>query len=418
MKKLAKKYQEFLFLGFFCLCVFSLNLFYEYKQFLVFKESKHIYLSDLSVLLSYIKTNEKGRTYRVLKLASKDFDFYTTTSKNKEIFSYEKLSLRAITTQVNFKDYLSKSFYMPSYDLNITSTEPVFKHKIIPYFLNQHQDEKIKEFYGALFFALSVSKELRDDVNHYGIAHLIAISGYHIALIFSLLFFCFAPLYGFFQKRYFPYRNLRLDLSVMIFVFLLFYAYLIGFVPSYVRSLVMALFGFYLLAKHNKIIHFGNLFFSVLICFALFPQLLFSVGFLFSVMGVFFIFLYLHHFAGHFNAFVNVVLLNLWTFLAMIIPVLYFFPLISFQQFLAIPLSAAFVVFYPCVLFLHLIGFGGLVDSYLLDFFNFKFHALNFTDINSKLFLTYILLALISIRFKWLALFCVVLNLVPFYVLL
>ena len=264
-----------------------------------------------------------------------------------------------------------------------------------------------------MFFAKSVSKELRNDVNHYGIAHLIAISGYHIGLLFSLIFFFLAPLYGFFQRRYFPYRNLKFDLSIFIFIVLFAYAYLIGFVPSFTRSLVMALFGFYLLIKNIKILSFFNLFLCVLICLSLYPNLLFSVGFFFSILGVFYIFLYLHHFAKFFGIVTNLILINLWTFLAMIIPVLYFFPLISYQQFLAIFLSLIFVLFYPLALFLHFIGAGFLLDYFLLEFFAFKFHSTNFI-LPFWAFCSYLLLSLFGIYFRILAFFCILLNLIPF----
>ncbi|TQR33062.1 competence protein [Campylobacter sp. MIT 99-7217] len=409
--RFLKEQKEFIFLFLLCLCIFAFNLALEYKEFLKFKEQKHVFLQT-KVLQSYAKTNAKGRSYRVLKLETSNFSFYTTTKLDNNISRHQILSLRAITTKVSFKDFISKSFYMPSYDFKVLEEEN-FKHSIIPYFLNQHQNEKIKEFYGALFFALPVSLELRTDVNFYGIAHLIAISGYHIALIFSLIFFFFAPLYSFFQQRFFPYRNLRLDLSVIIFIFLLFYAYLLGFVPSYIRSLVMALFGFYLLAKNVRILSFVNLFFCVLICIGLFPQLLFSVGFLFSVMGVYFIFLYMHHFSRHFGNFTNVVLLNIWTFFAMIIPVLYFFPLISFQQILAIFLSVVFVIFYPLVLFLHFISFGNLLDEALLTFLNFKFSGKD-CELSLWIFLSYLFLSLFSIFSKKLALLVILLNLIPF----
>ncbi|MCW1573515.1 ComEC/Rec2 family competence protein [Campylobacter jejuni] len=233
------------------------------------------------------------------------------------------MSLRIITHNINFKDYLSKSFYAPSYDFEKLKEKEY--NPIISYFLNQHTNEKIKEFYGALFFALPISLELRNDVNYYGIAHLIAISGYHIGLLFSLIFFILAPIYSFFQKRYFPYRNLRLDLSILIFALLLAYACLIGFVPSFVRSLIMAFWVFYLLCKNIKIINFVTLFCSILLCISLYPRLLFSIGFLFSILGVFYIFLYMHHFANKFNNLINIILLNIWTFFAMVLPVLYFF---------------------------------------------------------------------------------------------
>lgn len=422
IKNFLHKYKEIFALTALCVGIFAFNVGLEWVKFKDFKEQKHQSLQSVRVLQSYEKTGKKGRVYRVLKLKAGDFSFYTTTKQSNDIKRHQSLNLRVITTSVSFKDYLSKSFYMPSYDFKLVDSTTTPRNAIISYFLSQHSDEKIKEFYGALFFALPVSRELRVDVNYYGIAHLIAISGYHIALIFSLIFFALAPLYGFFQRRYFPYRNAKFDLSVMIFAFLLCYAYLIGFVPSFVRSLVMALWGFYLLIKNVKILSFINLFLSAILCLALFPQLLFSVGFLFSVMGVFFIFLYLHHFAkfwagGWVKNLINVILLNIWTFFAMIVPVLHFFPLVSFQQILAIVLSAVFVVFYPVALTLHLSGFGGLLDSALLSFFSFKMNAINL-PLPLWAFLAYLTLALASIVSKRLALLCVSLNLLPFIMIL
>lgn len=407
---LLQKNKELFIVFFIFISIFIFNILLEYKNYLNFKENKHPSI-QATIIQIYQKKNKKNKNYFVLKLKNKNFTFYTTSFKDLNLSKNENIELRIITTNLNFKDYLSKNFYAPSY--NIKSLGFSKNPKIIDYFLNQHENEKIKELYGALFFALPISLELRTDINYYGIAHLIAISGYHIGLIFSFLFFLLSPIYSFFQKKYFPYRNLKFDLSIVIFTFLIIYAYLIGFVPSYIRSLIMLLWGFYLISKNIKLISFVNLFLSICICIALFPRLLFSVGFLFSILGVFYIFLYLHHFSKYFKPFINILLLNVWTFFAMILPVIYFFPLLSYQQILAIFISIIFAIFYPLVLFLHFINEGGLLDDYLILFFNFKLYAINF-KIPFFIFLAYILLSLLSMRFKMLALFCISLNFLPF----
>ncbi|MFQ6341587.1 ComEC/Rec2 family competence protein [Campylobacter sp. VTCC 70190] len=404
-------FKEVRFLFLFALVIFVFNIFLEYNRFLTFKENKHHFIEQARLIHSYEKYNKNNKKYWVLKIQSKDFSFYTTSFKDLNLSKNQYINLKIITHNISFKDYLSKNFYAPAYDFKPLKDKE--QNIIISYFLNQHQNEKMREFYGALFFGLSVSLELRKDVNYYGIAHLIAISGYHIGLIFSLIFFILAPLYGFFQKRYFPYRNLRFDLSILIFILLLAYAYLIGFIPSYTRSLIMAFWVFYLLCKNIKIINFLTLFISICLCLALYPRLLFSVGFLFSILGVFYIFLYLHHFSKHFNNLTNIILLNIWTFFAMILPVLYFFPLISYQQLLGIVLSGIFVIFYPLVLFLHLINYGSLLDLLLDTFFKFKLYGTNI-NIPFWIFIGYLCLSLSSIRFKALALFCVFANFIPF----
>lgn len=403
--------KEFRYLFLFGFIVFVFNIFLEYNHFSTLKEQKHKLIENALLLQYYPKHNKNNKKYWVLKLKTKDFVLYSTSFKDLNLSKNQLLNLKIITSNISFKDYLKKSFYAPSYGFEISG---YFKNNaIVSYFLHQHTNEKVQEFYGALFFALPISSELRKDVNHYGIAHLIAISGYHIALLFTLVFFTLTPLYSFFQKRYFPYRSLRLDLSVFIFIMLFTYAYLIGFVPSYVRSLIMALWAFYLLCKNIKILSFFTLFISIYLCIALYPRLLLSVGFLFSCLGVFYIFLYLHHFSKFFHNFLNIVLLNIWTFFCMIIPVLYFFPLISYQQFLAIILSGIFIVFYPLVLCLHFVAHGNLLDTVLIDFLNLKFYAIDI-KIPTWILISYLALSFMAMRYKILALLCVFANFIPF----
>ncbi|EOC3124725.1 ComEC/Rec2 family competence protein [Campylobacter jejuni] len=374
-------FKEFHYLFFSVVVIFIFNILLEYNNFLNFKNQKHYLIDNALLTHQYIKYNKKNKKYWVLKLQTENFTFYTTSFKDLNLSKNQFLSLRIITHNINFKDYLSKSFYAPSYDFEKLKEKEY--NPIISYFLNQHTNEKIKEFYGALFFALPISLELRNDVNYYGIAHLIAISGYHIGLLFSLIFFILAPIYSFFQKRYFPYRNLRLDLSILIFALLLAYACLIGFVPSFVRSLIMAFWVFYLLCKNIKIINFVTLFCSTLLCISLYPRLLFSIGFLFSILGVFYIFLYMHHFANKFNNLINIIL------------------------------SGIFVIFYPLVLFLHLINYGDLLNFILDEFFKFKIYGTNI-HIPFWIFISYLIASLISVRFKYLAFLCIFANFIPF----
>lgn len=407
------KYKEFLILFSFCVILFLINISLEYKNFLIFKEQKHIFIENALVLKAYEK-NKNNKIYKILLLKYKDFKIYTSVSKNFKISKNQIINLFIINKNINFISYLSKNFYTPSYKIQITNKKE--ENKIINYFLNQHQNEKIKQLYGALFFALPISTELRNDINHYGISHLIAISGYHISLIFAILFFILKPFYSFLQIRYFPYRNLKLDLSVFIFVFLFIYAYFIGFVPSFIRALIMSLYIFYMLIKNIKIISFINLLNIICICIALFPNLLFSIGFLLSILGVFYIYLYLHHFYKNFNLLTNIFFLNIWVFFMMIIPVLYFFPLISFQQLFGIFISFIFNIFYPLSLFLHILNFGNLFDDLSNVLLNFKMHSENLS-LPISVFLSYILLSIISIFSKKLALFCAFSNFLCFVIL-
>ncbi|MBZ7996776.1 hypothetical protein AVCANL279_05505 [Campylobacter canadensis] len=152
-----------------------------------------------------------------------------------------------------------------------------------------------------------------------------------------------------------------------------------------------------------------------MICISLNPSFLFNIGFFFSCLGVFYIFLFLHHFK--FKSLLNALYFESFVFLAMIIPVLYFFPLISFQQFLAILITPLFVVFYPLVLFLHIINCGALFDGYLLKFLAFKM-AGDYFHLEFKYFILYLILSFLAIFNKHLLIIISIINILCFIVLL
>ncbi|MDO5046804.1 ComEC/Rec2 family competence protein, partial [Campylobacter sp.] len=359
--------EIWLFLAF-CAFVLLLNLAFKFYEFNKFKSEKYLVL-NVKVAQSYLKTSERGKTKRILKLRAKNFSFYTTTKAEFEPAINSRILIRPIQNNVKFVDFLSQSFYMPNFGAlelrNASQSDGLekFRDKFYEFIANQHDLAKPRELFTALFLATPISKELRDDVNHFGIAHLISISGYHLGLIFAVLYFCLRLPYGYFQRRYFPYRNEKFDISIAIFIFLFGYLVTIGFVPSFLRAFLMSLLVFYLFSRNINIVSFEILAVIIVLALSFMPNLAFRLGFYFSCAGVFFIYLYLHHFKDKFSNLTHVILLNLWVYLAMIVPVLYFFPLISFQQFAVLPLSFSFVVFYPMSVILHALNLGGMFDE-------------------------------------------------------
>ena len=398
-----------------CALVFALNLSLSYYKFCEFKAQNGVIL-QAKILQNYEKTNEKGKIYRVLKLKTQDFSFYTTTQADFDAQAKEQILIGAENKNVKFKDYLSGSFFMPSYgtiELRYASNGESVRDKIYAFIAEQHESEKMTELFTALFLAAPVGKELRQDVNFYGVAHLIAISGYHLGLIFGALYFILRPIYRYFQARYFPYRNAKFDLSATIFAVLFCYLALIGFVPSFLRAFLMSLLALFLLARNVRIVSFELLFTVICAAVSLMPSLLFSIGFYFSCMGVFYIYLYLRHFGGRFSNLSNAILLNFWVFSAMILPVLYFFPLVSAQQLAVLPITPLFSLFYPISALLHAFGAGGALDEYLLEFLSWRAKGVNLS-VPFWLFLLYNALSLASVKSKILAAVIVPLNLLCF----
>ncbi len=146
----------------------------------------------------------------------------------------------------------------------------------------------------------------------------------------------------------------------------------------------------------------------------LFPRLLFSISFWFSVSGVFYIFLFLKHFSN-LPKYLIFILLNFWVYM-MMLPIVHFvFKVFTPLQLFSPLLSMVFVVFYPLELALHVVGFGGVFDKYLLGLLNLQttFYAIT----TPFWFLVFFIIASIcSIFNKWLALLTLLLSTTIFFI--
>jgi len=353
------------------------------------------------VISSYQKMGSDGKKRQILKLQTDDFTFYTIGSRSDDFRAGDSIFLSVINLDVSFKDYLASTFYMPSFSREKLPQKPAhsFNQKLQSLIYAQHENSKIAQLYSALFLGTNIDGELRDDVSNWGVAHLIAISGYHLGVISAVCFFLlklvFKPIYA----RYLPYRSYIFDFTIVIFLVLCFYFYMIGFIASFLRAFLMSVAGFYMICKKIKILNFYTLFGVILFSVALFPQLLFSVGFYFSCLGVFYIFVYLLYFAPKFNLVANSLLLNLYVFFAMEVAVLYFFPLISLLQFSVLAINYLFGIFYPLSFLLHLFGYGDIFDEILSKMLAFRLSSDNL-HISTSVFLLYNAITLLCVKFK------------------
>ena len=353
------------------------------------------------VISSYQKMGSDGKKRQILKLQTDDFTFYTIGSRSDDLKTGDSIFLSVINLDVSFKDYLASTFYMPSFSREKLPQKPAhsFNQKLQSLIYTQHENSKIAQLYSALFLGTNIDGELRDDVSNWGVAHLIAISGYHLGVISAVCFFIlklvFKPIYA----RYLPYRSYIFDFTIVIFLVLCFYFYMIGFIASFLRAFLMSMAGFYMICKKIKILNFYTLFGVILFSVALFPQLLFSVGFYFSCLGVFYIFVYLFYFAPKFSLLANSLLLNLYVFFAMEVAVLYFFPLISLLQFSVLAINYIFGVFYPLSFLLHLFGYGSIFDEILSKMLAFRLSS-GSLHISTFVFLLYNAITLLCVKFK------------------
>lgn len=360
LRLFESKKEIFLFFAF-ALLVFSYNLYHKHTQYESLTQKKFQYLSA-KVLSHYQKIGKNGKSYHVLKIRSDDgYTFYTTNREDIKDLNGREISVGIITDKVDFKSFLG-GFYAPSFDIRLYASAQELSSSLQEKIINQHHDSSMKELFSALFLAIPISKELREKISNWGISHLIAISGYHLGVLFAIGYFLLNFPYAFLQARYFPYRNRRFDLTVMMLLVLTGYLLLLGVVPSVIRAFVMLIIGFWLFHRNFKIISFEVLAVTVVLILAMLPEFLFSIGFWFSVSGVFFIYLFLYHF-GYLKNWQIFILLNFWVYIAMIPITHVIFPKFTMLHLLSPFMTMLFSLFYPLEMLLHLIGQGSLLDT-------------------------------------------------------
>ncbi len=396
-------------LAFFVLfSLFCLSLGWQYHRYSSLT-SKPLHVEVVKVLNHYVKHKRNGRAYDVFKLKSKDgYSFYTVTwrSKNIPIGSYARIKFK--TDKISFFGYLKNFFAVNIFIKQIKSKKETLG-KVESYIKDQHKTEDLKEIFSALFLATNIQKSTRQKIQKLGISHLVAISGFHLGLISAILYLLISPVYRLFQDRFFPYRNAKADLAFVVFAILFGYMYILDFSPSFLRSFVLSLFGFFLFSRHIKVISFATLFLSVGFILIMFPRLIFSVSFWFSVSGVFYIFLFLQHFKNLSKIWIFI-LLNFWVFILMMPIVHFVFKVFTPLQLCSPLLSMAFVPFYPIELFLHIINHGGLFDIWLGKLLNLP--TTTYEILTPLWFLVlYISLSLFAILNRWIALFLLFLSL-------
>ncbi|MFY9080806.1 ComEC/Rec2 family competence protein [Aliarcobacter butzleri] len=364
IKIIKSKQIVTIFILFFALLI---NILLEYSKYLEFIDEE-VFETKVEVLNIYQKDD-----FDILKLKSLNFEFFTNMPKNEEIKRFDLLNILIVSRNIDFIDYL-KGFYTKTIYFDELQKEQTFKDKIIKNIENNHKDEKIIELFNALFLAVPVSKELRDVITAYGIAHVVALSGFHLVVLSFVIYWILYSPYKFFQDKYFPYRNRKLDILLITIAILFYYLILTDIVPSLLRAFVMFCLGIYLLRSNIKILSYMTLFYTFLIVIAFYPKYIFSIGFWFSIFAVFYIYLFIQYFKNY-NKWLLFIFFNIWMFLIFNPIVHYYFPQTSYEQFYSIPITIFFNFFYPAEIFAHIFGFSNYFDEYLKIFIEHKIYV-------------------------------------------
>lgn len=389
--------------------LFLTSIFFKYQAYQDFTQFSD-YTTKAWVEKQYIKNG-----HWVLKLQSPEgLSFYTTSKEDLKPLKGYTVEIRLYTKSVDFLSYM-RGFYAHSTILSLYPAKQ--KRYELMYELESLHDDAIAPLFSALFFAGPLPKPIRERLSALGINHLLAISGFHVGVLSFVLFFIIKTLYRPIQGKYFPYRHGNRESVALVLTLLFFYLYFLDFTPSLTRAFAMSVFAYLLYDRGVKILSFSSLFLVVSFLIALWPALLFSLGFWFSVAGVFFIFLFLHHMQG-LKVWQSFLLLHLWVYAAMLPFVHYFYGAFSLHQLLSPLLTMLFILFYPLELFLHLIGQGTRLDFVLHYLLGLEITVIELL-LPFWLFLLYLCLSLMAIFsrfiFALLGLFCFTLLAYFFY---
>jgi len=395
--ELLRSKRDYIYLFTLFILLFSISLFHEYynyKELTKFNSQ----IIQAKVLKQYKKSKilkpKKVKNYQVLKLEStKGFTFYSIASKNLPNYKGRNIEIEIWAGDITFLSYL-KNFFAFSKILKVYESDSL-KESIIHFIDTAHTDRDITLLYQALFLAKPLPYHLQKILSDLGISHLIAISGFHLGVLSAILFFLIKSPYRFFQSRYFPYRHLKRDTFLMISILLLLYMLFLDTPPSLLRSFAMLLVGFILYDRGVKIVSMQTLLITFLLLIALFPRLLFSIGFFLSLSGVFYIFLFLIYFQNKKKLW-QFLILPFWVYLMMLPYSLVLFGNFSLYHPFSIIITSLFTLFYPITIFLHFLGVGNLFDGLLEALLQIEPHAVKITLSHKILYLD-ILLSFVAI---------------------
>jgi len=338
-----------------------LQLYANYRSFL----SSPFHYTTATVCNVYPKTHVGSGRYSVLKLHSEEGWYFFTTSYGDPPQRGMQLRLQLHPgTRITFWKYLG-GFYCKS---RIKARYPVREdaHSLLRKRVAQeHRDSGLAAFYQAVFFAVPVPPMLREQIARLGVSHLVALSGFHLGILWAVVYGVLRWFYRPLQQRYFPYRYTLWDIGAVTLLLLGWYVYFVGAPPSLLRAYAMLLVGWVVTLMGIRLLSFTFLTTVVLLLLLLFPTLILSLGFWLSVAGVFYVFLLLRYADGWGRWTVALLWVPLGIFILMLPIVHTFFDTTTPYQLLSPLLSLLFVPFYPLTILLHLMGRGDLFDTLL-----------------------------------------------------
>lgn len=214
-----------------------------------------------------------------------------------------------------------------------------------------------------------ISPETREQFSVVGVAHVLALSGLHVAIITLLIWFFLFPL------DYIHAKKLRLILTLLI---LIGYSMLTGMSPSVIRSTVMIAFVFMSRLFYRKSTPLNSLAAAALVILVFSPGSLYSVGFQLSFITVAALILFYQTFEIKYpenkvlKYLYSILLTSVVAMLSSIILTAYYFNTVSLMtvvaNFIILPIFPVFMIVGAVILLLMLIGGSLTILNEILEF--------------------------------------------------
>ncbi len=367
---LFKNVKEFTRVSLFIMALIAVRLLFLYQEYSDLKEMPGFYYSDTQVQKVYdSKYYKNGATLLKLNSAGGKTFYLFTQKEPPKRYSWVRVKYK-LKKDTSFLNYLAGFFAkgdIVEYIEDGFDPRAYFRKKID----RQHSSQSnINTFYHAIFLADPLDRELRQKISNLGVSHLVAISGFHLGIMWLFIFgILFIP-YRYMQQRYFPWRNRNIDLGLVTLAILGLFVLYVGAPPALTRSYVMLTLAWLVLVMGLELISFQFLAFAILLILLLKPALIASLGFWLSVTGVFYIFLIIKWFKESSGWFITLLAIPVGVFLLMFPIGHLFFANTTAWQLMSPPLSLAFILFYPVALFMHMLGVGDIFDPALLALFD------------------------------------------------
>ncbi len=370
--------------------------YHSYKEFI----SKPFFYTWAKVLRVIPKESSKGN-YKIVKLRTEDGLILYTYSHRKDLNFDTLVRIQLFpSNKITFLDY-TRGSYILSRIVEVKKSKENLKDILRDAINKQHKDSNASNFYRAIFLADPLIPSLRERIDILGIAPLVALSGFHLGILWGVVFWILKLIYRPFQKRFFPWRYDFIDIGIVSLFILFGYLLLTGSPPSLLRSYCMLLFGWIAIIFGIELFSFSFLLIVTGVLLIFKADLILSIGFILSVAGVFYIFLILKYFKDYTRSYLFFIILSFGIFILMQPITHTIFPTLSPLQFLSPLLSILFIPFYPIEIILHYLGLGDTFDGLLKLIWNFKLGDNIDKLLPTWVLLVYITLSILAVYFRF-----------------